>query len=56
MSSYNFNTHTLNGQAVAYCALPFHAIDQALKHPNLTQAEIDKNSTQQLPISTNNIT
>jgi hypothetical protein len=38
MSSYNFNTHTLNGQIVPYCALPFHAIDQALKHPNLTQA------------------
>lgn len=38
MSSYNFNTHTLNGQAVPYCALPYHAIDQALKHPDLTQA------------------
>lgn len=37
MVSYDFNTHSLNGEAVPYCALPFHALEAAFKHEQLTQ-------------------
>jgi hypothetical protein len=35
---YDFNSHSLNGREVAYCALPYHAVDLALRHDKLTQA------------------
>lgn len=37
MISYDFNSHSLNGEAVPYCALPFHAIEAAFSHKQLTQ-------------------
>jgi hypothetical protein len=37
MISYDFNNHSLNGKSVAYCALPFHAIEAAFSHKQLTQ-------------------
>lgn len=37
MISYDFNSHSLNGETVPYCALPFHALEAAFKHEQLTQ-------------------
>lgn len=38
MISYDFNAHSLNGEAVPFCALPFHALESIFSHKELTHA------------------
>jgi hypothetical protein len=38
MITYDFNAHSLNGEAVPFCALPFHALENVFSHKELTHA------------------
>lgn len=38
MISYDFNAHSLNGETVPFCALPFHALESIFSHKELTHA------------------